>query len=423
MAGPGVGARNGVVHTIEASFETVTPAYVGGAPDGVARPAEVRVPNLLGVLRFWWRALEWGRVLAEAPPAATGSWHERYAQPLKCLRQREDRLFGAAGTGQGLILASLAQVSTRPGDERPQRGAAYLAGQGLKGRDAIGAGSVFTLRLVVRRRKPGTASDAELSSLTRAVRCLGLLGGFGARSRRGFGSLVLRRITDSDGGRLDWQQPCDLDAYRAELASLTDGTWTREEPPFTAFSTGSRLTLIPAGAEQFLETQGHLFQLYRSKGSRDSRTGTHMVNGVAVDTLNHRFKSDFDWFDDLLNWRGAGQGPERAIFGLPHNYFSKSRGKAEVAACIPETATHRAHSDRRASPLFLHIHKLGDGQLVAAWLFLPAVFLPAGPKGRQLLVTVDRKKPTTVDYVPCWVPITDFYGALAKQPGCVTVWP
>lgn len=420
---PAGGARKGVVRRIDASFETVTPAHVGGAPDGVARPAEVRVPSLLGVLRFWWRALEWGRALAEAPAAAAGPWHQRYVQPLQCLRQREDRLFGAAGTGQGLILASLGTVS-RPNPNVPQRGAAYLAGQGLKDRDAVGAGSVFTLRLVVRRRKPETAGDAELASITRALRCLGMLGGFGARSRRGFGSLVLRRITDSEG-RLDWQQPSDLDAYRAELASLNDGTWTTREPPFTAFSAGSRLMLIPAGAGAFLE-QGLLFQRYRSKGARDDDDplGPHKIAGLPVNLATHRFRGDFAWFDDLLAQGRARKGPERAMFGLPHNYFSKGRGKAEIVASIPEAASRRARSDRRASPLFLHIHKLGDGQLIAAWLFLPALFLPPiGTQGPQLRVTVGRRDALAVNYSPSWAPITDFYGELAKQPGCVAVWP
>lgn len=54
--------------------------------------------------------------------------------------------------------------------------------------------------------------------------------------------------------------------------------------------------------------------------------------------------------------------PIRVAFGLPHNYAKWLKIEAE-------------RHDRRASPLFFHIHPLGDG-FIGVIAFLPARFLP-----------------------------------------------
>jgi hypothetical protein len=46
--------------SIEASFRIVTPMFIGGADQ---TPADgIRPPSVKGALRFWWRALNWGRI-------------------------------------------------------------------------------------------------------------------------------------------------------------------------------------------------------------------------------------------------------------------------------------------------------------------------------------------------------------------------
>jgi len=412
--------------TLDARFRLATPAYLGGAPDGADHPAELRVPSLLGVLRFWWRALEWGRIVAAHPPLAGEPFERRYAPPLVELRRREDRLFGAAarrqGPGQGLVLARLIDVAKPNGTAgRPANGAAYLAGQGLRRRGALAAGTGFTLRFVVRPRSAAPATPEELASLARALRCLGLLGGVGSRSRHGYGSLVLEALA-CDGAAPFWRSPHDVEVYRAALADLNDGTWPAEEPPFTTFSQAARLCLVraPAGisVQRFMEQQGHILQHFRSKGAQDEN-GDYKVNGHdARPHASHPFAADFAWFDALAAGGTPVSAPARAIFGLPHNYYSKRPGnpRAAVGAVVPDNA----RSDRRASPLFLHFHELGDGHVVAAWLFLPARFLPdATAAGPRL-----RVNGTEVDFTADWWPITRFYDeVLAAESGAVTVLP
>ena len=49
-------------NTIRANYRIVTPMFCGGAE----QQAEFRLASFKGLLRFWWRAFEWGRLQGEA---------------------------------------------------------------------------------------------------------------------------------------------------------------------------------------------------------------------------------------------------------------------------------------------------------------------------------------------------------------------
>ena len=79
-----------------------------------------------------------------------------------------------------------------------------------------------------------------------------------------------------------------------------------------------------------------------------------------------------------------GGMPERAAFGLPHNYFTK-KGPTVTATDGLEyvldykleiSGPNRNDMDRRASPLFFHIHRADSNHFIPVALFLPAQFLP-----------------------------------------------
>jgi CRISPR-associated protein Cmr1 len=88
--------------TITAHYKITTPMFLGGE-EQQADARQFRNASFKGALRFWWRALNWGRVLQ----AAAGD----RAQALKNLHAEEGRLFGLASDGKD-SRQSLVQISS-----------------------------------------------------------------------------------------------------------------------------------------------------------------------------------------------------------------------------------------------------------------------------------------------------------------------
>lgn len=100
-------------------------------------------------------------------------------------------------------------------------------------------------------------------------------------------------------------------------------------------------------------------QLYRSYGQNGRVNGQQARRNFVADHDNALAATQGEDLNNL---------PERAVFGLPHNYFfSSTKGKLDIN---PEK------EGRRASPLFIHIHELDNGQFAAIQTLLPGEFLP-----------------------------------------------
>ena len=350
---------------IEATYRAVTPLFCAGADR--SRP-ELRLPSFKGALRFWWRALAW----------------TRYAGDLTQIRQREDSLFGSAGGGRSRVLMRLERADQEPkacdtgsvltaaagGREPVGAGARYLGygvmeafGSGKRGtkagqltRGCLRAPFQFTVQL-----RCSSLCETELALLSDALVALGTLGCMGARSRRGYGSLVLQTLLVND--KRCWSAPESLDDLQAAIGKLREGQGAASLPEYTAFSSGARHVLLSGSTAkplQLLDLIGREFVRYRSWGRNGKILGD-------VDSEKN-FRNDHD----LMKGRRPMKHPRRIAFGLPHNY-----GKRQV---VPEGRT----LDRRASPLFIHIHECG-GAPVAVLSFLPARFLP-----RETTISVDR---------------------------------
>jgi len=70
---------------IKAIYRIVTPMFIGGANQD---PSDgIRPPSFKGALRFWWRALNWGKFYHECRDKK---------KALQALHQEELRLFGSA---------------------------------------------------------------------------------------------------------------------------------------------------------------------------------------------------------------------------------------------------------------------------------------------------------------------------------------
>ncbi len=76
------------------------------------------------------------------------------------------------------------------------------------------------------------------------------------------------------------------------------------------------------------------------------------------------FPDDHDWFKFLNNSSHDNHVPERLAFGLPHSYGRAGNTTIGVTPTL---------TDRRASPLFIHVHRL-ENEYVGVLAFLPAQF-------------------------------------------------
>ena len=382
---------------IEATFQLVTPCFTGPDKDTAA----LRVASIKGVLRFWWRAL-----------------HYTHDGALQNLRQEEEALFGSSEKGQSRILMHL-----KPGKKSPSvcqkaevlssnskvvgPGARYLGygvmesfaskSKGTKAgeltRPCLAAPCEFVLHIGARDR-----DEWALQAIDPALRLLGLIGGVGARSRKGYGSLNLIALK-GDGIDNTWQPPQTADEYRDRLQHCLRSVPTKPkgddpEPLISAFSSHTRIDLLYENGKdplQLIDDYGRDMVRYRSWG----RNGKILNDELS----KKRFPEDHDWMKGEKTDQDFH--PRRAVFGLPHNY-----GKGISVT----TETY----ERRASPLFFHVHKIGKTYAGIA-LLLRARFLPEDEK-------IKVKNTRDVQCVPArpdWSVLTEFLKENRKRQ----MWP
>jgi len=351
--------------TIEARFQVVTPLFCGGSDP--SRP-ELRLPSFKGVLRYWWRALAWSC----------------YDGKLKRIQETENRVFGSSGGGQSRVSMRLDIDS---GPIRPLRTGEILRepGRGLK---AVGDGARYLGYGVMEafsNRKRGThagqltrgcllppldftvrircrdLNESDLDLVRDALVAFGTLGGMGSKSRKGYGSIALRSM-QVDGNDV-WTAPHSLDTLACGISTLlrnANKPKLSDEPSglpaYTALSKRTRVLLVSGGGNtlDLLNMVGRELVRFRSWG----RNGKILGN----ERSKKYFKDDHDLMKRVRLGDRPRKHPRRVAFGLPHNY-----GHLQVKP---------ANNDRRASPLFIHVHVCGEVS-VAVISFIPARFLPA----------------------------------------------
>lgn len=383
---------------IEATYRVVTPMFCSGA-DPIT--AELRLPSFKGVLRFWWRALAWSRLGGD----------------LGRIKQKEDALFGSADGGQSSVSMRLVpgvlpdrvrkgEVLTLSHADRRKlgEGARYL-GYGVmeafasrrKGTEAgeltcpcLRSPFEFTIRMWVREgKRNGHDHSGQLALLEDALVCLGTHGGMGAKSRKGYGSLVLRSLRVD--GEQRWRPPQTASDLGNVLAGLRRSHDPANLPEYTALSAQTRQVLVPSDrneAMDLLDLVGRELMRHRSWGQHGKLFGRESEKN---------FRDDHD----LMKSSRPDRHPRRIAFGLPHNY-----GKRRVGP-------HDGQIDRRASPLFIHIHECSDSP-VAVLSFLPARFLP---KNRSA-ISVDGRPVAQAPETELYHPIHEFLDRLlGVEPG------
>ena len=178
------------------------------------------------------------------------------------------------------------------------------------------------------------------------------------KSRKGYGSLAIQALRVNGVERRSRLN--SLNDLSDAIKTLGRDHSTARLPEFTVLSGKTRHVLLSSNKREpveLLDLVGRELVRFRSWG----RNGKILGGNVESE---RRFKDDHD----LMKHTPRTTHPRRIAFGLPHNY-----GKHDDQQVGP----FDKELDRRASPLFIHIHECGRVP-VAVLSFLPSRFLPEG---------------------------------------------
>lgn len=160
------------------TLKTITPMFLTGA-DG--KTPELRIPSIKGALRFWWRAIQ-------CNPS------------IEKLRDEEDKLFGSSDekTGRSKFSLRIMNATLQSNNYKPVPTKDFKA-------PAFKPDQTFNLVL------SSYESFDRFEMISNLLKISLILGGFGKRSRRGFGSLTIVKENNSDF-TFDYslQSICDL---------------------------------------------------------------------------------------------------------------------------------------------------------------------------------------------------------------------
>lgn len=344
------------VTKLEADFRIVTPLFMGGADPTIP---ELRVPGIKGALRFWWRALAFGR----------------WGGDLKAIKDEEGQIFGSTKHGQSRVMMEISQEKLVPNEDpffRRRPGLMYLGyGPIEKGelvRKYLKPPIDATLHIYIRTSSNNASGDSEVADqIYNALKAMGLFGGLGSRSRRGFGSFNLSDLKRD--GKSVFQHPSSVEDLKIRIKEILEGIYRQKElPEYTAFSSETSVYIYhnrPVDPLESLDEIGKMMQQYR------------------VGTRGHpsKFNLDTDLAKKALS-KQVDVHPERVFFGLPHNYHFPKLGQQTLEV---RPTSH----DRRASPLFIHIQELKNRKYATVATLMPAVFLP---EDDRILMIRQKKK-------------------------------
>jgi len=213
-----------------------------------------------------------------------------------------------------------------------------------------------------------------------ALIAMSLFGGIGSRSRKGYGSFNLLELRRNDEAL--FSAPSDIRELKANIMNLfkkiRNNCLQRKAEIYLLQHRNSHRHYRdrPKILLKLLNSVGEAMQMYRSWG-KDNK-----VNGRDAE---RKFKDDHDLARQAISQK-VYRHPRRVVFGLPHNYFfSSDLEKVDVS---PE------RQERRASPLFIHIQGLENGEFAAVTTIMPADFLPRNER----IVIGESTVPTSVDF-------------------------
>ncbi len=354
---------------VEFSMETVTPLLSQGAE---AEP-EVRPPTFRGIMRYWLRALLNGFVAGD----------------LKKLCSLESMVFGSTSLASPVAVRIRGDFNAEPLPPEPPAGLHYLLWSAYAQRlEMIKPGERFVLRLqeYPLQLRPFTGEGKEFTAdFIFSLACASLwllarLGSVGLRARRGAGCLM---VLNHPAG---WPEELPSPVSRAETPQalaeeLAQGltslrSWVGLPSPDELPTPVELSTLHPQTC-----------QIYVLDATFPSWQDAMSRIGEAFRSFRLRYESDYSLIRSILTGgKALAQCVQRAIFGLPLNFFFSSIYKQELQKGLsPRDARRKASArvvpsqgQRRASPLFIRFTRLADeaGSYVSLFILFRSRFLP-----------------------------------------------
>lgn len=301
----------------------VTPMFGGGVETGkVDKDMPIRASTIRGQLRFWWR-------IACGP------------KDPKVMREKEEAIWG--GIGDKAAIASQVQIRVISKNVIMSNlvSSKKLAGSGVK--YALGAtdeayclpsGYNFVLEI---RYKDDITSD-QIKQVKESLRWWTSFGGVGARTRRGFGAVVVNAIKTIDA--------TEVEAIGGKIA-------------LTEQSSNSAEDIWKKATELLYKfRQGRELGRNEGQGNRPGRSRWPEPDQLRRMSNKHKANHEPE--------HKAGNVFPRAAFGMPiiFDFNDRSRTEPNTMTLLPKDA------QRMASPLIIRPYKNGD-QWQAAALLLP----------------------------------------------------
>ena len=359
------------VKIIKAIYSINTPMFLGSA---CIKEAELRPPSVIGILRFWFRALALGELGGDK----------------RGVFEYESILFGTAGTGdesggrKALYSLKIKKNNLCPKKElnfRNKHGLTYLA-YGLNKynkkekiffptRNFLPQNNNIEIILIENRSIKANLDSEKVKKahelLIKTLKLMGFIGGLGSRTRRGFGSLTLikleedgKMITTSGVGKTALEYKKELKELLSKSLSFNKNY---SEIEYTAISQNTKIHITNQKTDPLdvINEIGEEMIRYRSYGR----------NGKILNKEGSRkiFKDDHDLIYNFVKGTNINEHPRRVVFGLPHNYRLGGGQNININS-----------KNRRASPLFIHIHKLKNSKYIGVLVLIPCKFLKNGDK-------------------------------------------
>lgn len=371
---------------LTATFKVITPLFLGGAePD---REAELRPPAFKAALRFWYRVLD------------------------RNYQENEARIFGGTGKNEGQALFLLRvrpklrnNTQWNPGNLPGLKYLSFPLRMDRNDRRYIDAGKNMTLELTFKRNLGTNDRKRILASLW----LLGHLGGLGARSRRGFGTIALQEWEVSH--EVFWPELSELPLahdgsdvsawikhFEKGLQCLKAWFPKSPNPDHTVLGTNTTFRLIGRSGRspysdwrQALDAAGTAMQKFRNRWDTSNPASDYHRVKAHICVINENAATVGVGLKPPVAAVSLSASPERTAFGLPLTFRYSSleyelekngRTISDKPEVTFEGLDGKERRDRNASPIHIRVVKIG-GYYYPLYIRLDAPFLKIGDRVKK----------------------------------------